>query len=150
MRRLGLSFFVVLVFGLFCYHVAGALGIGNLFGLEYHGQDVSIWTFLSIACTTLVGAVIGSIYSYLDKDADDHVPWWKSVASAVQSRRFGMSLFATPLIVFIVFDQLPAVQFDIALGLFCLQSGFFWNRTIDLLGERASKGMALGAGARTP
>src|SRR5262245_8714732 len=119
------------------YHIVGVVGVGsgNLFGLQYRGQDVSITAFLAIALATVFGAMLGSVYGYLDKSQAE-VPWWTAVIEATRTRRFGMSLLVTPLIVFMVFDQLHTQNVDVGLGLFCLQSGFFWDRTLNVMKQK--------------
>jgi hypothetical protein len=49
-----------------------------------------------------------------------------------------MSLLVTPIIVFVVFDQIDLKNADFGVALFCLQSGFFWDRTFDAISGKAS------------
>lgn len=130
--RIITSIMVYLLFLAFSAHVAGVIGTGKLFGLTYKGHEISAYALLSIAGATFFGAILGSIYEHLENSSENEA-WWTSIGAALRTKRFGMSLLATPLIVFIVFDQVYSRDIDIGLGLFCLQSGFFWNRIISLI-----------------
>jgi hypothetical protein len=130
---------ILVVFLATTFFVAGVIETGDPFGFQYRSQEVTWSAFLIIAVPTIVGALLGTIYGQLEQ-ADDRSPWWMQVRSGFQSRRFGMSLFATPFIVFFVFDQLRSDAIDFGLALFCLQSGFFWERSFKtLIASRAPR-----------
>jgi hypothetical protein len=129
---------LIVSFGLLAYQVAATLGSGQLFGFQYRGQDVSLLTFAWIAFATVLGTVLGSIYAFLGKQSQAGSPWWRSAIEAMKSPRFGMSLLVTPIIVFVVFDQVDHKNADLGIALFCLQSGFFWDRTFDVVAGKAA------------
>jgi hypothetical protein len=129
---------LVALFGLLAYQVTATLGSGDLFGFQYKGQDVSLTTFAGITLATLLGTILGSIYAFIGKQAQSTTSWWRLMADAVKTPRFGMSLLVTPIVVFVVFDQIDLKNADFGVALFCLQSGFFWDRTFDAIAGKAS------------
>jgi uncharacterized membrane protein YfcA len=130
---------LVVVFLVGTYHIVGQLGTGDLFGFQYKGREVDIRLFALIVSTTFFGAVVGSLYGILDLSTDNESKWWNQLLSGISQRRFGMSLLATPLVVFIVFDQMISVGGDASISLFCFQSGFFWDRTLRIFTPVAAK-----------
>jgi hypothetical protein len=153
--KIAVSVFTFICFVLLAYHVAATLGTGDLFGFAYKGQDVSLSTFLGIAVATVAGTLLGNVYAYLAKDEANNSAWWDTIYDAFKSPRFGMSMMVSPLVVFVVFDQIDLKHADFGVALFCLQSGFFWDRTFDVLAKGVTGGnkrvgrSAAGAGSNS-
>jgi hypothetical protein len=132
--KIALNLILVIVFCFFSYHVARSLGLGDLFGFQYKGTEISLAMFYIIALSTVAGVLLGVVYEYLDLKAASEVTWWKLVFESIKTPRFGMSLLATPLIVFYVFDEVYSERGLTRVSRCSVYKVvFFWDRALKAL-----------------
>lgn len=105
---------------------------GISYSFIYREEEVSFLFFSLVILFTLGGALLGVIYDFLNLDRLGKLRWRSVIKKAFSSNQFGIALVISPIVVFVVFDKIYTNGQDISVLVTCLQSGFFWEKTVSI------------------